>query len=353
MECEGDCDDDDDDVFPGADELCNGQDDDCDGDLPEDEADLDGDGQLACNDDCDDDDPTVGEGFPELCDGIDNDCDGEANDEQDGDGDGVSNCDGDCDDTDPDTYPGANEVVDGVDNDCDGLVDEGGCQLTFDGVDDLAVMPANQTPAITGPFTIEMWVRVDGAAPVNHSLLTGRWGTSVDGSQGLRLVHDTASGVFAFHVSPDGYTQEAAVGTTPTGPGLWRHVAGVYDGARLALFVDGQLDGETVYAGGVHDNGLGLTLGDYHPDWIQGAYDFQLEGTIASLRISDGARYTTDFTPGAQFAADGDTLMLLYLDEGADQLIADSSAAAGEGFLGLTVAAEPEDPTWTCDPESF
>ena len=356
--CDGDCDGDDADVYPGATELCNGVDDDCDGDLPVEESDLDGDGQLACGDgpaggDCDDNDDTVGEGFPEICDGIDNDCDGVVADEQDDDGDGVTPCDGDCDDTDPDVHPGATEVMDGVDNDCDGTVDEGGCQLQFDGVDDVAILPIAETPSLGGPFTIEAWVRVQGAAPVNHSLIIGRWGTSIDGSQGMRLVQDTAAGVFAFHVSPDGYTQEAALGSTIIGSGIWTHVAGVYDGSRLALFVDGVLDGETLYAGGVHDNGLGLTLGDYNPAWIQGNYDFQFNGTIASMRLSDGARYTTDFTPGSQFAVDGDTLMLLYLDEGADQLIYDASPSGYEGYLGLSAGPEAEDPTWICDPENF
>ncbi len=58
-EAQGDCDDGDPAVHPGAEELCNGVDDDCDGVLADGEdADADGDGALAC-DDCDDSDATV------------------------------------------------------------------------------------------------------------------------------------------------------------------------------------------------------------------------------------------------------------------------------------------------------
>ena len=74
-----DCDDDDPLVFPGASEVCNGEDDDCDGLLPPDEADGDQDGSTACGDDCDDANAQVGPDQSELgacADGLDNDCDG-------------------------------------------------------------------------------------------------------------------------------------------------------------------------------------------------------------------------------------------------------------------------------------
>ncbi len=133
--CGGDCDDTDPTVFPGAAEVCNGQDDDCDGSVPADEIDGDGDGVSECEGDCDDDDANTFPRAPELCDGIDNDCDGVIGvDETDVDGDGVWLCDGDCAGMDPDTYPGAPEICDGVDNDCDGIVPDDEIDGDGDGV---------------------------------------------------------------------------------------------------------------------------------------------------------------------------------------------------------------------------
>ena len=121
--CDGDCDDADDAVHPDVDEVCNGLDDDCNP-LTDEGVDFDGDGLSLCDGDCDDTDPAAFPGATEICDGTDNDCDGVTVDEEDADGDGQMVCEGDCDDTDPVTYDGAPEQCDQLDNDCDGTVDE-------------------------------------------------------------------------------------------------------------------------------------------------------------------------------------------------------------------------------------
>jgi hypothetical protein len=121
-----DCADGDATIFPGADELCDGVDNDCAGDLGTTEADGDGDGVRVCDDDCDDSDPTVRPHAAELCDGLDNACNGSlpAN-EVDGDGDGAPPCAGDCNNNDPAVSPELEDVCgDLVDNYCDTLVDQ-------------------------------------------------------------------------------------------------------------------------------------------------------------------------------------------------------------------------------------
>ena len=117
--CFEECHDGDEAVYPGAPEICDGQDNDCVDGVPAVEADLDGDGYLGCLDDCDDGDASVHPGAEETCESGDRDCDG-APPFPDVDGDGYSPCVDDCDDTDAAAHPGAAEVcADGVDQDCD------------------------------------------------------------------------------------------------------------------------------------------------------------------------------------------------------------------------------------------
>ena len=120
----GDCDDSDAAVYPGAEEVCDGKDNDCDDALPTAEADDDYDGYRLCSGDCDDTDNRVHPGAREVCDGKDNDCDGIPTEDADLDDDGYTICDDDCDDADPDAWPGNPEECDFIDNDCSGFVDD-------------------------------------------------------------------------------------------------------------------------------------------------------------------------------------------------------------------------------------
>lgn len=107
-----------------SEELCDGEDNNCNGEVDE-GYDLDEDSYTVCDGDCNDYNTTIYPGAPEICDYLDNDCDGILPDnEVDNDGDHYAICDGDCNDTEPAINPGAVEICNGIDDDCDGVIDE-------------------------------------------------------------------------------------------------------------------------------------------------------------------------------------------------------------------------------------
>ncbi|MCB9762474.1 MAG: hypothetical protein H6739_21935 [Alphaproteobacteria bacterium] len=143
-----DCDDTNPAIYPAADEVCDGLDNNCDGFVDEDALDAstfypdgDGDGygvdagaRAACEaptgyvevgGDCNDTDTAYHPGATEddCADANDYNCDGSVGFE-DNDGDGYAACE-ECDDGDRAVNPSATEVCDDVDNNCDGEIDAG------------------------------------------------------------------------------------------------------------------------------------------------------------------------------------------------------------------------------------
>ena len=267
----GDCDDDDAQVHPGADELCNDRDDDCNGATDEDptdastwypDVDMDGFGAeawplVACEapdfygaagGDCDDDDPQVNPDADEVCDEVDNNCDGEVDEDsaldattwyEDADGDGhgdasvstaacvrpegTSRRSDDCDDSSSAVSPSVAEVCDGVDNDCDGQVD-------FDGwiPGDYADLAQVMEDAPDGAhICLPAGTYAAGGAILDGRSLTlegeGSGVTTLD-AQGSRLF-ETASGA---SLSLIGFTIEHAEGD-------YGAVVLAYDGGDLLL----------------------------------------------------------------------------------------------------------------------
>jgi len=112
-----------------------------------DDYDFDGDGYSVNGGDCNDSNDEIYPGAPEICDGLDNDCSDltgidVGSECYDDDGDNycevppcmnASGTMSDCDDTNPSISPSAVEVLNGVDDDCDGFVDEGTAAYDDDG----------------------------------------------------------------------------------------------------------------------------------------------------------------------------------------------------------------------------
>jgi hypothetical protein len=165
--------------------------------------DDDGDGLSECDGDCDDWDPASYPGATEVCDGNDNACSGSVpSGENDDDGDLYVECSGwndtqgddpsilggnDCEDTDSEMFPGNPEVCNGKDSDCNGVPD-GDTDLDADNIGELC----DNCPAVFNPSQTDTYGNGFGDA-CDQPGWARAYGTSA-GRETARAVEQTADG---------------------------------------------------------------------------------------------------------------------------------------------------------------
>jgi len=171
-----------------------------------------------------------------------------------------------------------------------------------------------------GPFTVEAWVR---PAAENGS------GDLVSKAEQSEFALNLASNVPGFHVYLGG-KYESAIATAPIPAGQWTHVAGVYDGTAMTLYVNGKAAANRSASGKRSTNPLPLFLGA-NPDAKSKPVQF-FTGAMDEVRLSSTARYTSPFTPAKQHATDADTVLLFPCDALVGPFLPSHTATAAYGL---------------------
>ncbi len=176
--------------------------------------------------------------------------------------------------------------------------------MQFDGDDDALRVDARRIELPDGPFTIEGWL--------SAREFRSRQGfvCKTESSEYGIFVNDGAP-EFSVHLGGRYTTAEAREPLLT--PGAWHHVAGVFDGEEVRLYVDGVLAASRKGAGKRTTNAFPLVIGG---DVGQGgAANSWFPGAIDEVRLSRTARYSgRRFEPARRFEADADTLLLLHMD---------------------------------------
>lgn len=175
--------------------------------------------------------------------------------------------------------------------------------LLLDG-DDAFQIPSKSFTLPDGAFTLECWVRAE----------------SFEERTGLACKTEASDyGIFVskgrpeFSVHLAGKYVSAKATDAMLKPGTWHHIAGVYDGSEVRLYVDGRVCGVTKGQGKRKTNDLPLTIGaDVNREGEPMSF---LKGRVDGLRLSTGAIYSqAQFTPVRRVEREEGTLLLTNMD---------------------------------------
>jgi hypothetical protein len=356
---QGDCNDGNPDVHPGAaDDTCDGVDNDCNGRV-DDPFDTDDDGWSTCRGDCDDGDATTYPGAPEDLNGVDQDCDGIADNNRpdtDDDGDGFTELDGDCDDAEYLVNPGAvevNEIDDGmgglepegVDNDCDGAIDEG------QGVCDTGLPvgdPFDQARAMELCNWVSSATFTAGTDARSRNIVPNFGSTYVPFAGATMGVLSTGIAVDASGVgfiSPDGGTDFLSVGTHPDPQPDPADGCGMADATEVYDYL--ALDLQIVVPTNAHAFSYDFNfISGEHPEWVCTEYDDTFLAMLESSGFSGNISFDSAGRPvtinigffdvcavGSAPACTGDAALVGTGHEG--------GVGGGTGWLTTTAPVEP------------
>jgi len=201
--------------------------------------------------------------------------------------------------------------------------------LQLDGEDDEINVADATSLNPTDALTVEVWIKADKWENAIHE------GTVIckqvgDPDRGYCLTA-AANGKAEFTVSINEGWKSATTDEIMV-VGTWYHLAGVYDGSTVKIYVNGVLQ-TTTDVTGVHSvsTGTDLYIGD-NPTW--GGRNF--EGIIDDIRIWNVARTETEILENFEKELAGtETGLAAYwnLNEGTGTVVADATSNANDGTL--------------------
>jgi len=149
-----------------------------------------------------------------------------------------------------------------------------GGALVFDGATSLIEVPHHDSLLPGGDaLTIEAWFKPD-SFPGGHPPIA-RKGSVAESGWGF----DTPGGKIRGFVYTAPGDPVVAQGATPMKLDTWHHLAMVYDGEMVRIYLDGELDGEVPRKGDINENEASVWIGKKANESVW------LDGTLDELRI--------------------------------------------------------------------
>ncbi|MEA3225189.1 MAG: LamG domain-containing protein [Planctomycetota bacterium] len=165
----------------------------------------------------------------------------------------------------------------------------------FDGFNDTIEAPHSASLDITGPITLSCWVKAQNIY-WRTGLIIKAPDPMPDVGYKLRTYWDKAHMGLVYYPPKTG---GGAGSDTLVNDNVWHLVTGTYDGSEIRMYVDGQLEGLTLYTAGHTSNTAALQIGHYYypyNDGYGGRMDVTLNGAIDEVRIYNRALDQSEVT---------------------------------------------------------
>jgi len=161
--------------------------------------------------------------------------------------------------------------------------------LDFDGVADYLNVPSTPALGLTnGPFTLSAWINLNAAddgviiGKGQNGVIYYSWFLTVGNNPGVDNGNTSNRLCVGFRTS-SGSADTYVTQTNNVTLSNWMHVAGTYDGAKLTLYVNGQVNATKAASGLCFSNSTQLWIGaDSGRDYLNGRID--------ELRVENVAR---------------------------------------------------------------
>lgn len=208
--------------------------------------------------------------------------------------------------------------------------------LQFDGAND--VVTIGTSPAFSGitQFTWSAWI--------NPSLGQDDIFLSCRNANYLRIYSNGRihSSFYINGVQTQNYTNKSLQANA------WHHVAATYDGQRMRIYINGQLEGERLITGTLTLN-CNLEFGALRTSSYYQSGQFIYSGSLDDVRLYNKAltlEEVSEQAKGHTVAPESGLVAGYRFDEGSGQTIYDVSGNDIHGFLGANNTVATDDPQW-------
>jgi RHS repeat-associated protein len=200
----------------------------------------------------------------------------------------------------------------------------GSHSLSGNGTSAYVQAPSSSSLNIVGPITVEAWIKINAiGAP---RAIISREAFQQSGTGGGYLLSITDTGKVRLDLFQTHNTYVNLSGATTITTGVWHHVAGVFNGTQMRVYLNGVLDGSMSTTSGPTSG-----TGNFHIGRFSYSFNpYYFNGLIDDARVSNTAVYTSNFTPSNNLTATGSTKGLWKFD---GQTVNDSSGNNNHGAL--------------------